>query len=101
MEVEEIEMEDFEGFDGFEGLQGFEDFEVLGWLEIWDLEAKELLGGLQAEDESPWGFEAIVELLEANWLELGFLVSCESSILEFLKDFLKGELEPRLGSVNS
>ena len=104
-----MEMEDCEGFEGFEGCEGFEDFEVCegfevfevpGWLEIWDLEAKELLGGWPVEDESPLGFEAKVELeelLEADWLAvLDFLVSCETSVLEFLKDS-----EPRLGSVNS
>ena len=69
-----MEMEDCEGFEGFEGcegFEGFEDFEVPDWLEIWDLEAKELLGGLPAEDESPLGFEAeaeLEELLEADWL---------------------------------
>ena len=81
-----------------------EDFEVPGWLEIWDLEAKELLGGLPDKDESPWGFEAKIELeelLEADWIVLDFLVSCETSVLEFLKDSLKGDFEPRLGSVNS
>ena len=53
LEVDEMEMEDFE---------------VPGWLEIWDLEAKELLA-----DESPLGFEAKIELeelLEADWLAL-------------------------------
>ena len=86
MEVDEIEMEDL----------GFEDFEVLGWLQIWDLETKEL-GGLSVEDESPLDFEAKVELdelLEADWQVLDFLVSCETSVFEFLK-------ESRLGSVNS
>ena len=38
--------------------------EVPGWLEIWDLEAKELLGGLPDEDESPLGFESKSELEE-------------------------------------
>ena len=86
LEVDEIEMEDL----------GFEDFEVLGWLQIWDLETKEL-GGLSVEDESPLDFEAKVELeelLEADWQVLDFLVSCETSVFEFLK-------ESRLGSVNS
>ena len=59
-----MEMEEFEGFERCEGFEdfGFEDFEVPGWLESWDLEAKELLGGLPAEDESPLGFEAKIEL---------------------------------------
>ena len=74
MEMEDCEVfEGFEGFEVFEGFEcseGFEDFEVPVWLEIWDLEAKELLG-LPAEDESPLGFEAeaeLEELLEADWL---------------------------------
>ena len=108
MEMEDCEgLEGFEGCEGLEGLEGFEgfeDFEFPGWLEIWDLEAKELLGGLPDKDESPWGFEAKIELeelLEADWIVLDFLVSCETSVLEFLKDSLKGDFEPRLGSVNS
>ena len=81
-------MEDVLDLEGLEGLERFGDFEVPGWLEIWDLEAKELLGGWPVEDESPLGFEAKVELeelLEADWLAvLDFLVSCETSVLEFV-----------------